>query len=91
MIDEIKRYKTVRHSNHKDLDDAVTKSLQSGWQPFGSPGDFEQRVTPAFRRCSAVAPQKLMEFGVHLFEFRPAQVRQLRDNFLGAPTMIKLP
>jgi hypothetical protein len=37
MPDEIKRYKTVRHSNHKDLDEAVTKSLQSGWQPFGSP------------------------------------------------------
>jgi hypothetical protein len=37
MPEEIKRYKTVRHSNHKDLDEAVTKSLQSGWQPFGSP------------------------------------------------------
>jgi len=37
MADEIKRYKTVRHSSHKDLDEAVTKSLQSGWQPFGSP------------------------------------------------------
>jgi hypothetical protein len=37
MPDEVKRYKTVRHSNHKDLDEAVTKSLQSGWQPFGSP------------------------------------------------------
>jgi len=37
MADEIKRYKTVRHSNHKDLDETVTKSLQSGWQPFGSP------------------------------------------------------
>ena len=37
MADEIKRYKTVRCSTHKDLDDQVTKSLQSGWQPFGSP------------------------------------------------------
>jgi len=37
MIEEVKRYKTIRHSNHKDLDEAVTKSLQSGWQPFGSP------------------------------------------------------
>ena len=37
MADDIKRYKTVRHSNHKDLDEAVTRSLQSGWQPFGSP------------------------------------------------------
>jgi hypothetical protein len=37
MPDEIKRYKTVHHTNHKDLDDTVTKSLQMGWQPFGSP------------------------------------------------------
>ncbi len=37
MAEEIKRYKTVRHSSHKDLDEAVTKSLANGWQPFGSP------------------------------------------------------
>jgi len=37
MAEEIKRYKTVHHTNHKDLDEAVTKSLQSGWQPFGNP------------------------------------------------------
>jgi hypothetical protein len=37
MAEEIKRYKTIHHSNHKDLDEAVTKSLQSVWQPFGSP------------------------------------------------------
>jgi hypothetical protein len=37
MADDIKRYKTVRATHYKDLDDAVTKSLESGWQPFGSP------------------------------------------------------
>lgn len=37
MADEIKRYKTIRFATHKDVDEAVTKSLQSGWQPFGSP------------------------------------------------------
>ena len=37
MAEEFKRYKTIRHSNHKDLDESVTKSLQMGWQPFGSP------------------------------------------------------
>jgi hypothetical protein len=37
MADEFKRYKTIHHTNHKDLDDAVTKSLGMGWQPFGSP------------------------------------------------------
>jgi hypothetical protein len=37
MAEDVKRYKTVKCPTHKDLDDAVTKSLQSGWQPFGSP------------------------------------------------------
>jgi hypothetical protein len=37
MADDIKRYKTVHHTNHKDLDEAVTKALQSGWQPYGNP------------------------------------------------------
>ena len=37
MAEEFKRYKTLHHSNHKDLDEAVTKSLASGWQPYGSP------------------------------------------------------
>jgi hypothetical protein len=37
MPDEFKRYKTIHHTNHKELDEAVTKSLASGWQPFGSP------------------------------------------------------
>ena len=37
MVEEVKRYKTVKCPTHKDLDDAVTRSLQSGWQPFGSP------------------------------------------------------
>ena len=37
MADDIKRYKTIHHTNHKDLDDAITKSLGMGWQPFGSP------------------------------------------------------
>jgi hypothetical protein len=37
MVEEIKRYKTVRHTNHKDFDEAVNKSVQTGWQPFGSP------------------------------------------------------
>jgi hypothetical protein len=37
MIGEIKRYKTVRATHIKDLDEAVTKSLESGWQLFGDP------------------------------------------------------
>jgi hypothetical protein len=37
MPDDIKRYKTVHHTNHKELDEAVTKALASGWQPYGSP------------------------------------------------------
>jgi len=37
MDDEFKRYKTIHHTNHKELDEAVTKALASGWQPFGSP------------------------------------------------------
>jgi len=52
MPDEIKRYKTVRHSNHKDLDEAVTKSLQSGWQPFGSPYTVEDSDGPII--CQAM-------------------------------------
>jgi hypothetical protein len=37
MVEEIKRYKTIRATHLKDLDESVTKSLESGWQPFGSP------------------------------------------------------
>jgi hypothetical protein len=37
MAEEFKRYKTIHHTKHADLDDAITKSLQMGWQPFGSP------------------------------------------------------
>jgi len=37
MTADIKRYKTIHHTNHKDFDEAVMKSLQSGWQPFGNP------------------------------------------------------
>ena len=37
MPDDIKRYKTVHHTNHKGLDEEVTKALQSGWQLFGNP------------------------------------------------------
>jgi hypothetical protein len=52
MAEEIKRYKTVRHTNHKDLDDAVTKSLQSGWQPFCSPYIFSSPEGPVI--CQAM-------------------------------------
>jgi hypothetical protein len=37
MAEEFKRYKTIHHTKHAELDDAITKSLQMGWQPFGSP------------------------------------------------------
>jgi len=37
MADEIKRYKTIHHTKHQDLDDTITKSLGMGWQPWGSP------------------------------------------------------
>lgn len=37
MTADIKRYKTIHHTNHKDFDAAVTEALQRGWQPFGSP------------------------------------------------------
>ena len=37
MADDIKRYKTIHHTNHKEFDEAVTKALQSGWQLFGNP------------------------------------------------------
>ena len=45
------------------------------WQPLGRSGNFQQRVAPAYRGGASIAPQKLMEFGIHLFEFRPAQAR----------------
>lgn len=37
MADDIKRYKTVRATHLKDLDETVTKSLETGWQLFGDP------------------------------------------------------
>jgi hypothetical protein len=52
MAEEIKRYKTVRYPTHKELDDAVTKSLQSGWQPFGSP--YIMNGSEGFFICQAL-------------------------------------
>jgi hypothetical protein len=52
MAEEIKRYKTIRHTSHKDLDEAVTKSLESGWQPFGSPYVVADHEGPVF--CQAM-------------------------------------
>jgi hypothetical protein len=52
MAEEVKRYKTVRHTNQKELDDAVTKSLQSGWQPFGSPYVVDDPAGPLI--CQAM-------------------------------------
>ena len=52
MADELKRYKTVRHSNLKELDEAVTRSLQSGWQPFGSPYVVNESEGPVI--CQAM-------------------------------------
>jgi hypothetical protein len=52
MADEIKRYKTVQCSTHKELDDIVTKSTQSGWQPFGSP--YVVNAPEGFFVCQAM-------------------------------------
>jgi hypothetical protein len=52
MLEEIKRYKTVRHTNHKDFDEAVNKSVQTGWQPFGAPYIFTGPEGPVI--CQAM-------------------------------------
>jgi hypothetical protein len=63
MVDEFKRYKTVHHSNHKDLDEAVTKSLASGWQPFGNPYIMDDSQGPIICQAmvSTIAPMGAMQ------------------------------
>ncbi|HXT11199.1 MAG TPA: DUF1737 domain-containing protein [Candidatus Angelobacter sp.] len=63
MPDDFKRYKTVHHTNHRDLDDAVTKSLQMGWQPYGSPYILDDSQGPIICQAmvSTIGPMGAMQ------------------------------
>jgi hypothetical protein len=55
-----------------------------GGQPLGGPGELKERLSPRLGRRGWVNVKQLLEPGVQPLEFRPAKVRQFREDFLRA-------